>query len=110
MPARERLSAGFRQALEVLGQGFLSNAANKELRAALRQGTLTKDGYFEELLRLVYRLVFVLTAEERDLLHAKDASDSAAPPCMQKATPCAAYVIEPCDAAPTTATGTCGRW
>ena len=77
MPARERLSAGFRQALEVLGQGFLSNAANKELRAALRQGTLTKDGYFEELLRLVYRLVFVLTAEERDLLHAKDASDLA---------------------------------
>ena len=75
--AREKLSEGFRQALETLGQGFLSHTANKDLRSALRAGKLTKEGYFEQLLRLVYRLVFLLTVEERNLLHPRDASDTA---------------------------------
>ena len=75
--ARDRLSAGFRQALEILGQGFLSHAANRKLRRALHAGELTKERYFGQLLRLVYRLVFLLTVEERDLLHPRNASDPA---------------------------------
>ena len=75
--ARERLSAGFQEALEILGQGFLSHPANRKLRAALHAGDLTKDEYFEQLLRLVYRLVFLLTVEERSLLHPKSAPESA---------------------------------
>ena len=75
--ARDKLSAGFRQALEILGEGFLSHTANSKLRSALHAGDLTKDRYFGQLLRLVYRLIFLLTVEERDLLHPKDASDSA---------------------------------
>ena len=75
--AREKLSAGFRKALQVLGEGFLSHPANRKLRAALHAGDLTKDSYFGQLLRLVYRLVFLLTVEERDLLHPKDAFESA---------------------------------
>ncbi len=75
--AREKLSAGFQEALEILGQGYLSHPANTKLRAALHAGGLTKDGYFGQLLRLVYRLVFLLTVEERDLLHPKNASESA---------------------------------
>ena len=75
--ARDKLSAGFRQALEILGQGFLSHAANRKLRGALHAGDLTKEHYFGQLLRLVYRLVFLLTVEERELLHPRDASDSA---------------------------------
>ena len=75
--AREKLSAGFKEALEALGEGFLSHPANRRLRAALHAGDLTKDDYFGQLLRLVYRLVFLLTVEERDLLHPRDASESA---------------------------------
>ncbi len=75
--ARDRLSSGFRQALEILGQGFLSHAANSKLRSALHVGDLTTDRYFGQLLRLVYRLIFLLTVEERGLLHPKDAADSA---------------------------------
>jgi hypothetical protein len=67
--AREKLSVGFRQALELLGQGFLSHPANTSLRTALHTGALSKQRYFEELLRLVYRFIFLLVAEERDLLH-----------------------------------------
>ena len=75
--AREKLSAGFQEALETLGQGFLAHPANRKLRAALHAGDLTQDGYFEQLLRLVYRLVFLLTVAERDLLHPPNAPDSA---------------------------------
>ena len=75
--ARDKLSAGFRQALEILGQGFVSHAANKKLRSTLHAGVLTKERYFGQLLRLVYRLVFLLTVEERNLLHPKQTSDSA---------------------------------
>ena len=75
--ARGDLSRGFQEALEILGQGFLSHPANRKLRAALHAGQLTKDEYFGQLLRLVYRLVFLLTVEERGLLHAKDASGAA---------------------------------
>ena len=74
--ARDKLSDGFRQALGILGQGFLSHPANKTLRSALHAGEITRDGYFGQLLRLVYRLVFLLTVEERHLLHTKDVSDS----------------------------------
>ena len=73
--ARDKLSDGFRQALRILGQGFLSHAVNRKLRSALHAGELTKESYFGQLLRLVYRLVFLLTVEERNLLHPRDASD-----------------------------------
>ena len=71
-----KLSDGFQQALQILGQGFLSHPANTKLRYALYAGELTKDDYFGQLLRLVYRLVFLLTVEERNLLHPKNAPDS----------------------------------
>lgn len=70
--ARERLSKGFKKALEKLGQGFLSHAENVGLRAALHSGRLTKDSYFGQLLRVVYRVIFLLAIEERNLLHPKN--------------------------------------
>ncbi|NBT26126.1 MAG: restriction endonuclease, partial [Actinobacteria bacterium] len=63
------LRDGVREAIANLGQGFLDHPGNAALRDALRTGTLTTDDYYRELLRLVYRLIFVLTAEARDLLH-----------------------------------------
>ena len=75
--ARDKLSDGFVQALRILGQGFLSHPTNAKLRAALHAGELTTERYFGQLLRLVYRLIFLLTVEERDLLHPQDASASA---------------------------------
>src|SRR5690606_12985125 len=73
--ARDRLREGVEEALTALGQGFLAHSENRALRMALADGSLTKERFFEELLRLVYRLIFLLTAEERGVLHAPDASD-----------------------------------
>ncbi|MEJ1249189.1 Eco57I restriction-modification methylase domain-containing protein [Denitratimonas tolerans] len=75
--ARDKLRQGVEEALLALGQGFLSEAANQPLRDALASGTLDRNVYFQQLLRLVYRLIFLLTIEERGLLHPADASPDA---------------------------------
>ncbi|AKQ68203.1 putative restriction /modification enzyme [Myxococcus hansupus] len=75
--ARERLRGGFEDAILALGQGFLSHPSNQALRKALHDGSLTKKAYFGELLRLVYRLIFLLAIEERELLHPKNATNDA---------------------------------
>ena len=67
--AREHLREGVETALKALGQGFIAEPANSALRARLANGDLSPQGYFGQLLRLVYRFIFVLTIEERGLLH-----------------------------------------
>ncbi|MFB8997316.1 Eco57I restriction-modification methylase domain-containing protein, partial [Xanthomonas phaseoli] len=75
--AREKLRIGVEDALKTLGQGFLSEAGNGALRQRLASGELTPDDYFQQLLRLVYRLIFLLTIEERGLLHPDHADPEA---------------------------------
>lgn len=75
--AREHLRLGVEQAILALGEGFLANPANTALKAALHHGVLSRHGYFQELLRLVYRMIFLLTVEERGLLHSESAPDEA---------------------------------
>ena len=74
---RDGLRNGVEQALLTLGAGFLQHPANQALRAALEDGTLGKDAYFQQLLRLIYRLIFVFTVEERGVLHPQDDSPDA---------------------------------
>ena len=64
-----QLRVGVKDALEALGQGFLAHPDNQALRAALEDGSLSRRDYFQQLLRLAYRLIFLLTVEERGLLH-----------------------------------------
>ncbi|HEV7672592.1 MAG TPA: N-6 DNA methylase [Thermoanaerobaculia bacterium] len=75
--AREHLRRGVEEAIEALGQGFLAHPENAALRAALQDGSLSTTAYFQELLRLVYRVIFLLTVEERGLLHTEAASEAA---------------------------------
>jgi hypothetical protein len=67
--AREQLRTGVEAALFALGRGFLAHPDNTALRQALATGELTPAEYFNELLRLVYRMIFLLTIEERGILH-----------------------------------------
>ena len=75
--AKDRLRLGVEAALRELGAGFLENPANGDLRDALRTGKLTRQAYYEELLRLVYRLIFLFAAEDRGLLHIPNAPSTA---------------------------------
>ena len=77
MRVRAGLRNGVTEALSALGNGFLQQRGNEALRQSLLDGSLTVDAYFQQLLRLVYRCLFLFTLEERGLLHVPDDSDAA---------------------------------
>jgi len=63
--ALDKLRGGVEKAIETLGAGFLATKGNAALVDALRSGELDSQDYYRELLRLVYRLIFLFTAEDR---------------------------------------------
>lgn len=73
--ARDRLAGQVQLALKLLGSGFLE--ANPDLAAKLQSGELNLTEWFNELLRLVYRLIFLMVAEDRNLLHPEKARPEA---------------------------------
>ncbi|MEM5458492.1 N-6 DNA methylase [Paraburkholderia phytofirmans] len=83
---RGKLRNQVANALRALGTGFLSHPVNHSLRAGLQdaESGYDRQAFFEELLRLVYRLIFLSTVEDRRdrgsgqrLVFAPDASDDA---------------------------------
>lgn len=65
--ARDKLAGQVELALKLLGSGFLE--ANPDLAQRLKSGEVNLTEWFNELLRLVYRLIFLMVAEDRNLLH-----------------------------------------
>jgi hypothetical protein len=63
-----QLRNGVQQALEALGNGLLQHPDNEALRSQLASGALSGQELHRQLLRLVYRFLFLFTAEDRDLL------------------------------------------
>ena len=72
---RENLRDGVTESLRQFGNGFLQHPSNRQLREKLESGELSAEQYFEQLLRLVYRLLFLFAAEDRDLLHSPEATN-----------------------------------
>ncbi|MFN9695170.1 MAG: hypothetical protein ACK550_15455, partial [Synechococcaceae cyanobacterium] len=70
--ALNKLRDGVQAALEAVGQVVLQHPANGELVAKLQNGELSTQTFFRQLLRLVYRLLFLCVAEDRNLLFAAD--------------------------------------
>jgi hypothetical protein len=73
--SRDRLAVQVQHALKLLGSGFLE--ANPDLSKRLQAGEIPLTGWFNELLRLVYRLIFLMVAEDRSLLHPAHAPTAA---------------------------------
>jgi len=57
-----QLRSGVENALMHLGNGFLVHPANQGLRQQIADGELSKQAFHGELLRLIYRFLFLLTA------------------------------------------------
>ncbi|MGW3246176.1 Eco57I restriction-modification methylase domain-containing protein [Streptomyces sp. NPDC001070] len=70
--ALDQLRKGVQTAITTLGTGFLKHPDNRELRE-----TLDVKTFHYALLRLVYRLLFLFVAEDRDVLLSPDADASA---------------------------------
>ena len=62
---RDGLRTGVTKALMLLGSGFIANQANEVLRQKLSDGKLTAEDLYHQLLRLVYRFLFLFALEER---------------------------------------------
>jgi len=75
--ALDDLRRGVEEAIVSLGQGFLQHPLNGDLRSRLKKGDLSAQDYYRQLLRLVYRLIFLFAAEDRDLLLLPEAPDEA---------------------------------
>ena len=65
---REKLRDGVATALETLGSAFLKHPDSVELREKLATNQLDTANYYRQLLRLVYRFLFLMVSEERHLL------------------------------------------
>ena len=70
--ALDDLYPGVKKAIAVLGAGLVSNRANGVLLEKLRTGRLSTQDFYKQVLRVIYRLLFLLVAEDRDLLHLVD--------------------------------------
>jgi hypothetical protein len=80
--ALRELRGGVERALQTLGEGFTSHPKNTALRDALRSGRVPLADFHGQLLRVVYRLIFLFVAEDRtldgqSLLHPRDGSEGA---------------------------------
>lgn len=62
---RDGMRVGVTKALMLLGSGFLANPENGALRQKLNEGELTAEDLYHQLLRLVYRFLFLFALEER---------------------------------------------
>lgn len=65
---RNGLSRAVEQAIRDFANGFLAHPANETLRNAVASGELKPDVYYQYLLRLIYRLLFLMVIEERGLV------------------------------------------
>lgn len=66
---RDGLSRAVEQAILAFANGFLAHPNNDTLRQLVAAGDLKPDAYYHHLLRLIYRLLFLLVIEERDLVY-----------------------------------------
>lgn len=65
---RDKLRDGVESAIERLGNGFLEHPKNDKLRAKCAAGEINPIEYYRQLLMLIYRLLFLMVAESRDLM------------------------------------------
>ncbi|NIM17542.1 MAG: N-6 DNA methylase [Candidatus Aminicenantes bacterium] len=66
---REGLSDAVETAIKTLADGFLIHPANTLLREEIEQEKLTPNEFYQYMLRLIYRLLFLMVIEERHLIY-----------------------------------------
>lgn len=66
---RDGLSKAVENAIRTFANGFLSHPANTELLQEIDSGRLQPGEFYSHLLRLIYRLLFLMVIEERNLVY-----------------------------------------
>ncbi|MBF0231652.1 MAG: restriction endonuclease [Desulfamplus sp.] len=73
---REGLSEAVKNGLIHLANGFLKYPANAHLRQAFENQTISSQDYYHALLKLIYRLLFLMVIEERNLVYSKQSDNN----------------------------------
>jgi type I restriction-modification system DNA methylase subunit len=66
---RDGLSNAVKESLMALGNGFLQHEHNSALRKKIQSKQLSAKDYYRQLLRIIYRFLFLMVTEERDLVY-----------------------------------------
>jgi hypothetical protein len=74
---RDGLSQAVKESLVALGNGLLQQPENEQLRQWVADEKLSAFDFNHQLLRLIYRLLFLMVTEERDLIF-EDSTDETA--------------------------------
>lgn len=69
---RDGLSRAVEFSIRNLADGFLAHPNNVNLRQAVTDQQVTADNLYDYLLKLIYRLLFLMVIEERGLVYPKD--------------------------------------
>ena len=72
---REKLSLAVEQSIKIVANGFLAHPANQALRTDVIEGYLNPEDFFKQLLRFIYRILFLLVIEERDIVYQEIGKD-----------------------------------
>jgi len=70
---REGLSSAVKDAVLNFGNGFLKHPDNSDLQDAIEREELSASDYYQQILRLIYRLLFLMVIEERGLVYGEQA-------------------------------------
>ncbi len=65
---RERLSSAVEISIKELANGFLHHESNDALRKTIAENRLSANEYYIQNLRIIYRLLFLMVIEERQLI------------------------------------------
>ena len=74
---RDRLRDGVERAISLLGTGFVQHSSNQQLRKLIEDNLLKETDFYRLLLLLIYRLLFLMVAESRNLLLAGEDEEKA---------------------------------
>ncbi|MEI9918957.1 MAG: DNA methyltransferase [Bacteroidota bacterium] len=66
---REGLSEAVEKSIRSFANGFLKHPGNQALRNAIIKKDITPEKYYQYQLRLIYRLLFLMVTEERNLIY-----------------------------------------
>jgi hypothetical protein len=65
---RDHLRDGVEKALKIFANGFLKHPKNNQLRESIQHEQLSAFTFYQDLLHLIYRFLFLMVSEERGLI------------------------------------------
>ncbi len=66
---RTKLSEAVEKSIVGLANGFLQHPGNKDLQEKIKNGEITPLEFYQYMLRLIYRILFLTVIEERNLVY-----------------------------------------